>query len=235
EVSSPQEPRSVAGPLIDARTRPLRDLRLSVTDRCNFRCGYCMPKEVFGPDHQFLPRSELLSFEELFDVASVFVQLGVSKIRLTGGEPLLRKHLSRLVAMLRTLDVDLALTTNGLLLDRDAAALAAAGLSRVTVSLDALSTAGFQRMSGTTERPASVLAGIEAAQLAGLRVKVNCVVQRGVNEAEVLPLARHFRGRDVPLRFIEYMDVGSTNNWQSDQVVPTRELLERIREHFPLS
>jgi len=234
DLSSPWKP-TAASAVLDRRARRLRDLRLSVTDRCNFRCGYCMPKEVFGPDYRFLPRSELLSFEELFEVARVFVQLGVTKLRLTGGEPLLRRHLSRLVALLRTLNVEIALTTNGLLLERHADALVAAGLNRVTVSLDALSVDAFQRMSGTSESPAAVLAGIDAARRAGLGVKINCVVQRGVNETEVLPLVRYFRGRQIPLRFIEYMDVGCTNKWQSDDVVPTSELIRRISEQFSLT
>ncbi len=219
----------------DLRGRRLRDLRLSVTDRCNFRCGYCMPKEVFGPNYQFLARSELLSFEELFEVARVFVHLGVRKLRLTGGEPLLRKDLPHLVSMLSALEVDLALTTNGLLLARLADALAEAGLKRVTVSLDALSEDGFQRMSGTAGSPAAVLAGIEAAERAGLGIKVNTVVQRGVNEQEVMPLVRYFRPRHIPLRFIEYMDVGCSNNWENADVVPTRELIARIAAEFPLA
>ena len=213
------------GALFDRLGRPLHDLRLSVTDRCNLRCSYCMPKEVYGPGHPFLPRSELLSFEELRDVAAVFVGYGVKKLRITGGEPLLRAQLPKLLDLLAPLGAELALTTNGLLLERHAADLRGAGLDRVTVSLDALDETVFERMSGTTgTSPSIVLAGIDAAVRAGLSVKVNTVVRRGVNETEVLPLVEHFRQRQIPVRFIEYMDVGCTNGWSTRDVVPWSEL-----------
>ncbi len=227
--------------LFDQLSRPLRDLRISVTDRCNFRCTYCMPREVFGPDHAYLPHKDVLSFEEISRVAGLLVQTGVRKIRLTGGEPLLRKDLEALVeqlAQLRTPDgqeVDLTLTTNGILLPRKAHSLKNAGLKRVTVSLDALDDPTFQRMSDSDWHVHDVLAGIEAAQRAGLApLKVNMVVQRGVNEHQVLPMARHFRGTGIELRFIEYMDVGSTNGWQQQHVVPSSEVQARIHSEFPL-
>jgi len=228
-------------PLRDARSRPLRDLRISVTDRCNFRCTYCMPREVFDNSYAFMPHSSLLSFEEIARVARVFVAQGVEKIRLTGGEPLLRKDLERLVAMLAALrtpegrPLDLTLTTNGVLLARKARALADAGLRRVSVSLDALDPDVFRRMSDTRFGPADVLRGIEAAAAAGLGpVKVNMVVRRGVNDHQILPMARHFRGSGHILRFIEYMDVGSTNGWNMDEVVSGRDILARIDADFPL-
>jgi len=229
------------GCLSDALGRPLRDLRISVTDRCNFRCSYCMPKEVFDKDYAYLPQSSLLSFEEITRLARQFVAHGVGKIRLTGGEPLLRKHLERLIeplALLRTPEgraPDLTLTTNGSLLARKAAALKAAGLDRVTVSLDSLDDAVFRRMNDVDFPVRDVLAGIEAAQAAGFdRIKVNMVVKRGTNDHEVLPMARHFRGTGVTLRFIEYMDVGATNGWRMDEVLPSAELIARLREHLPL-
>ncbi len=216
----------------DRLGRPLRDLRISVTDRCNFRCTYCMPREVFGVAHPFLPRTEILSYEEIARLVRIATRLGVRKIRLTGGEPLLRRDLPDLVAMLRAVgDLDLALTTNGVLLERSASALAQAGLDRVTVSLDALDPEIFQRMSDTRVAVGTVLAGIDAAQAAGLGpVKVNCVVQRGVNEQEIPKLAAYFRHRGVVVRFIEYMDVGSTNGWRLDDVVPASEILRRLQE-----
>lgn len=230
-----------SGLLLDTRRRPLRDLRISVTDRCNFRCSYCMPKSVFDHDHPFLPHRDLLSFEEITRLARLFVAHGVQKVRLTGGEPLLRKDLEKLVAMLaelRTVDgspLDLTLTTNASLLARKARALADAGLRRVTVSLDALDDAVFRRMNDMDFPVADVLAGIEAAQGAGLGpLKVNMVVQRGVNDHEILPMARHFRGTGIALRFIEYMDVGATNGWRMDQVLPSDEVLARIGREFPL-
>ena len=229
------------GRLVDTRGRPLRDLRISVTDRCNFRCGYCMPKEVFDRDYRFLPQSSLLSFEEIARVARLFVAHGVRKIRLTGGEPLLRKNLEILVGMLAELrdvdgrPLDLTLTTNGSLLARKARALKEAGLTRVTVSLDALDDAIFRRMNDADFPVADVLAGIEAAEAAGLGpIKVNMVVQRGVNDAQILPMARHFRGTAAVLRFIEYMDVGETNGWRMDQVLPSAEVVRRIAAEFPL-
>ena len=229
------------GRLADALGRPLRDLRISVTDRCNFRCGYCMPKEVFDKDYAYLPHSALLSFEEITRLARQFVAHGVGKIRLTGGEPLLRKNLERLVEQLATLRTpegrapDLTLTTNGSLLARKARALKEAGLDRLTVSLDSLDDAVFRRMNDVDFPVADVLAGIEAAQAAGFdRIKVNMVVKRGTNDHEVLPMARHFRGTGVTLRFIEYMDVGATNGWRMDEVLPSAELIERLRAELPL-
>jgi cyclic pyranopterin phosphate synthase len=221
--------------------RPLTDLRISVTDRCNFRCGYCMPRDVFGPDHAFLPHADLLRFEEIVRVARVMVSLGVRKVRLTGGEPLLRKDLPTLIAQLaelRTPDgqaLDLALTTNGTLLARQASALRAAGLQRVTVSLDALDNALFQRMSDARISVDEVLAGIDAAQSVGLGpVKVNMVVQRGVNDHQILPMARHFRGQGIALRFIEFMDVGQSNAWRLDQVLPSADVLKLLQSEFSL-
>jgi cyclic pyranopterin phosphate synthase len=233
-----QEP---TGHLNDRLGRPLRDLRISVTDRCNFRCGYCMPKAVFDRDYQFLPQTSLLSFEEIARLARLFAAHGVTKLRLTGGEPLLRRHLEELVAMLveqRGADgqpLELTLTTNGSLLARKARSLKAAGLSRITVSLDALDDAVFRRMNDADFPVADVLAGIDAALACGLApIKVNMVVQRGVNDHEVLPMARHFRGSGVVLRFIEYMDVGATNGWRMEQVVPSSQVLERLQASWPL-
>ncbi|MCW8207335.1 GTP 3',8-cyclase MoaA [Verminephrobacter aporrectodeae subsp. tuberculatae] len=229
------------GRLADARGRPLRDLRISVTDRCNFRCNYCMPKEVFHRDYPYLPHGALLRFEEITRLARLFLAHGVRKIRLTGGEPLLRRNLEELVAQLaqlRTVDglaPELTLTTNGALLARKARALKDAGLGRVTVSLDALDDAVFRRMNDVDFPVAQVLHGIEAAHAAGLsQVKVNMVVKRGSNDQEVLPMARHFRGTGSTLRFIEYMDVGATNGWRMDEVLPSAELIERLRAELPL-
>jgi cyclic pyranopterin phosphate synthase len=218
-------------PVLDTRARPLHDLRISVTDRCNFRCLYCMPKEVFGRDHAFLPRSEILDYEEIARLTRIFVSLGVRKVRLTGGEPLVRRNLERLVAMLAEIDGidDLTLTTNGSLLADKAAALAEAGLHRVTISLDALDDATFQRMNDVGFPVARVLAGIESASAAGLGpVKINAVIRRGINEHAVVDLARHFRWTGHTVRFIEYMDVGHTNGWRLDDVVPATEVIERI-------
>ncbi|MCX7897244.1 MAG: GTP 3',8-cyclase MoaA [Rhodocyclaceae bacterium] len=222
--------------LFDAFGRPIRDLRISITDRCNFRCVYCMPKTVFGRDYPFLPRAELLSFEEITRLARLFAHIGVRKIRLTGGEPLLRHGVEKLIGMLSEIPgPELALTTNGSLLEKKAKALAEAGLKRVTVSLDALDENTFRRVNDADYPVAKVLAGIEAAASAGLRpVKINCVVKRGLNEGEIIPLARHFRGSGHILRFIEYMDVGSSNGWRLDEVVPASEILRRIDEVFPL-
>lgn len=225
------------GPVLDVRGRPLADLRISVTDRCNFRCVYCMPKDVFGRDHAFLPQAALLSFEEIARVAASFVKLGVHKIRLTGGEPLLRRRIERLVEMLRAIsdDLDLTLTTNGSLLGRKAHDLKAAGLSRVTVSLDSLDDATFRAMNDVDFPVASVLEGIDAAAAAGLvPLKVNMVVKRGANEDSIVPLARHFRGSGHVVRFIEYMDVGATNGWRMDDVVSAREIVARIATTMPL-
>jgi cyclic pyranopterin phosphate synthase len=224
------------GPPADTRGRRMHDLRISVTDRCNFRCVYCMPKDVFGRDYPFLAHRELLTFEEIDRVARIFVGLGVRKIRLTGGEPLLRKDLERLVERLAAIPgVDLTLTTNGALLARKAAALRAAGLRRVTVSLDALDDATFRAMNDVDFPVARVLEGIEAAAAAGLApVKVNAVVKRGMNEHAVLPLARRFKGTGHIVRFIEYMDVGHTNGWRMDEVVPAADIVRAIDRELPL-
>ncbi|MCZ7564867.1 MAG: GTP 3',8-cyclase MoaA [Burkholderiales bacterium] len=220
----------------DARARALRDLRISVTDRCNFRCTYCMPKDVFGKDYPFLPHAQLLSFEEIARIARVFVDHGVGKIRLTGGEPLLRRNVERLVEMLAGLgDVDLTLTINGSLLARKARALRAAGLKRVTVSLDSLDDRVFRAMNDADYPVAQVLDGIDAAEAAGLApLKVNMVVKRGVNDGDILPMARFFRGSGRVLRFIEFMDVGATNGWRMDDVVPSAEVIARINAEMPL-
>ena len=221
----------------DTLGRPLHDLRISVTDRCNFRCTYCMPKEVFGRDHEFLARELLLSFEEMTRLTRLFAGLGVHKVRLTGGEPLLRKDVEQLVAMLAAIDgvEDLTLTTNGSLLERKAAALAAAGLDRVTVSLDSLDDATFMKMNDVGFPVAKVLDAIEAAAAAGLGpVKVNVVVKRGVNDHEVVALARHFKTTPHIVRFIEYMDVGHTNGWRLDDVVPAADVIAAISAVMPL-
>jgi cyclic pyranopterin phosphate synthase len=221
--------------VVDTIGRPLRDLRISVTDRCNFRCVYCMPSEVFGRDYRFLPRRELLTFEEIERVAQVFVGLGVRKIRLTGGEPLLRRDVEVLVARLAGLGgVDLTLTTNAALLAQKAAALAGAGLTRVTVSLDSLDDEVFRAMNDVDFPVARVLAGIDAASEAGLPVKVNVVVKRGLNDGTILEIARRFRGTGHTVRFIEYMDVGATNGWRLDDVVPAGEIVAAIAAEFPL-
>jgi cyclic pyranopterin phosphate synthase len=220
----------------DKLGRRIHDLRISVTDRCNFRCVYCMPKEVFGKDYQFLERKDLLTFEEISRLARVFSGLGVEKIRLTGGEPLIRRNLEQLIAELAAIPgLDLTLTTNGSLLARKAPALKNAGLRRITVSLDALDDAAFRQMNDVDFPVAKVLEGIDAAAAAGLTpVKINMVVKRGVNEASVLPMAHRFRGTGHILRFIEYMDVGHTNGWRMDEVVPAREIVERLSAEFPL-
>lgn len=228
-------------PLTDTLRRPLRDLRISVTDRCNLRCTYCMPREIYDESHTFLPRPELLTFEEIERLARIFVGFGVRKLRLTGGEPLLRRGIEDLIGRLARLTgedgqpVEIALTTNGVLLSRKAQALKDAGLQRITVSLDGLSQQTFRRMSDSDVAVGAVLEGIAAAQAVGLQpVKVNMVVKRGVNEHEILPMAGHFRGSGVVLRFIEYMDVGSTNGWRMDDVVSAREILALIGTHYPL-
>jgi cyclic pyranopterin phosphate synthase len=233
-------------PITDTLQRPLRDLRISVTDRCNLRCTYCMPREFFDTHHVFLPRAELLSFEEIERLARSFVALGVQKIRLTGGEPLLRRGVERLVGMLAALrtvqgnPVEVAMTTNGVLLAGKAQALKEAGLSYITVSLDGLSDETFRRMSDSAVPVATVLDGIAAAQRAGFApVKVNMVVKRGVNDHEIIAMAKHFRAEHsrtggIVLRFIEYMDVGSTNGWRMDEVVTAREILERLAGHYPI-
>ncbi len=229
------------GRLADRLGRPLRDLRISVTDRCNFRCSYCMPKEVFDKSHVFLPHSALLSFEEITRLARLFVAQGVRKLRLTGGEPLLRKNLEVLIEMLAALrtpegePLDITLTTNGSLLARKARALKDAGLQRVTVSLDALDDAIFQRMNDVEFPVAEVLRGIEQAQAVGLApIKVNMVVKRGTNGHEVLAMAEHFRHSGIVLRFIEYMDVGATNGWRMDEVLPSAQLLQTLQRAHAL-
>ena len=230
--------RARPGALADTRGRALRDLRISVTDRCNFRCTYCMPKEVFGPDYPYLPHGELLTFEEIVRVARAFARHGVRKIRLTGGEPLLRKDLPVLVAQLRAAlpGVELTLTTNGSALKAHAAALKAAGLDRLTVSLDSLDDATFRRMNDVDFPVAKVLEGMESAVRAGFGpLKVNMVVKRGVNDHQVLDMARHFRGTGHVVRFIEFMDVGSTNGWRMDDVVPSAEIVRSISAEFPLA
>jgi GTP 3',8-cyclase len=219
----------------DTLGRPLRDLRISVTDRCNFRCVYCMPKEVFGRDYAFLERKELLTFEEIARLARVFAGEGVHKLRVTGGEPLVRRDLDRLIALLSELgDLDIALTTNGALLSRHASRLAEAGLSRVTVSLDSLDEAVFRAMNDVDFPVARVLEGIDAAAAAGLPVKVNVVVKRGLNDESIVDMARHFHGSGHALRFIEYMDVGHTNGWRLDDVVPAAEIVAAIDAVLPL-
>jgi cyclic pyranopterin phosphate synthase len=217
---------------LDTFGRPLRDLRISVTDRCNFRCVYCMPKEVYGRDHRFLERRELLTFEEITRVARSFVSAGVKKIRITGGEPLVRRDLERLIAQLAELDVDLTLTTNGSLLPQKAQALADAGLRRITVSLDSLDDAIFRALNDVDFSVERVLDGIDAAAAAGLPVKVNAVIKRGVNDDQVVPLAAFFRERGHTLRFIEYMDVGHTNGWRLDDVVPAKEIVALLDGAF---
>jgi cyclic pyranopterin phosphate synthase len=222
----------------DRLGRPLHDLRISVTDRCNFRCTYCMPREVFGADYAFLPRSEILSFEEIARAARIFTRLGVEKVRITGGEPLLRKHLERLIAMLAATGGvrDIALTTNGSLLAEKAQLLRDAGLHRITVSLDALDPRIFQQMTDARYAVEQVLAGIEAAHVAGFApIKLNMVVKRGVNEEQIGPMARRFGGPGYVLRFIEYMDVGNTNAWRLDEVVPAEEVQRRLEEEFALT
>jgi cyclic pyranopterin phosphate synthase len=247
-TSTLRAPHAVAGEMLmpsgdvaDRRGRRLRDLRISVTDRCNFRCTYCMPKEVFDRDYRFLPHGDLLSFEEITRLARIFIDHGVEKIRLTGGEPLLRKDIERLIEMLarlRTRDgapLDLTLTTNASILARKARTLRDAGLRRITVSLDALDDAVFRAMNDVEFPVSLVLEGIDAAAAAGLApVKVNMVVKRGVNDAQILPMARHFHGSGHILRFIEFMDVGASNAWRMDDVVPSAEVVARINAELPL-
>jgi GTP 3',8-cyclase len=237
----PAHPVAATGLLADTIGRPLRDLRISVTDRCNFRCSYCMPKEVFDKDYQYLPHASLLSFEEITRIAKQFVAHGVQKLRLTGGEPLLRKNLELLIeqlATLRTVDgqpLDLTLTTNASLLARKARALKDAGLQRLTVSLDGLDDRVFRAMNDVDFPVADVLKGIDAALAVGFtNIKVNMVVKRGTNEQEILPMARHFKGTGVTLRFIEYMDVGATNGWRMNEVMPSAQVVQHIHAELPL-
>ncbi len=224
----------------DMLGRPLRDLRISVTDHCNFRCRYCMPKESFKKNHRFLAMTELLTFDEIFRISRIAVAHGIEKLRLTGGEPLLRKGIENLIEMLRTLrtpegkPIDIAMTTNGSLLVRKAEALKAVGLDRITVSLDAIDEDVFQGFNDVGFPAAKVLEAIEYAQSIGFPVKVNTVVKRGVNEAEVVRIAERFRGTSVIPRFIEYMDVGTANGWRMNEVIPSHELIERIQKHWPI-
>ncbi|MXX63589.1 MAG: GTP 3',8-cyclase MoaA [Acidimicrobiia bacterium] len=221
--------------VVDTRGRPVRDLRLSVTDRCNFRCRYCMPAEIFNREYVFLQRDLLLTFEEMVFLSRAFERLGVQKIRLTGGEPLLRRGIERLISMLTdATDCEVTLTTNGSLLARKAEGLAAAGLSRVTVSLDSLDEDTFQAMNDVGFPVSAVLDGIEVASAVGLPVKVNAVVKRGVNDQDAVDMAAYFRGTGHILRFIEYMDVGASNGWRMDDVVPAQELIEAINGRFPI-
>ena len=237
----PDIPAPANALLSDTLGRNLRDLRISVTDRCNFRCSYCMPKEVFDKDYAYLPHASLLSFEEIVRIARQFVKHGVQKIRLTGGEPLLRKNIENLIEQLATLrtpdgkPLDLTLTTNGALLARKASALKAAGLQRVTVSLDGLNDAVFRSMNDVDFPVADVLEGIYAARSAGLGpIKINMVVKRGTNDQEILPMARHFKGSGMVLRFIEYMDVGATNGWRMHDVIPSAEVIRHLQTELPL-
>ncbi len=227
-------------PLLDRLGRPLETLRVSITDRCNFRCVYCMPKEVYGRDHAFLERRELLSLEEVARVVGLFAGLGVRTVRITGGEPLVRRNVEHLVELLSAIEtrdgdrLELALTTNGSLLAQKAEALAAAGLGRVTVSLDSLDDEAFRAMNDVDFPVQRVLEGIDAATAAGLPVKINAVVKRGANDGDIVALAEHFRGSGHVLRFIEYMDVGSTNGWRLEDVVSAEEIVRRISERWPL-
>lgn len=220
----------------DQYARPLRDLRISVTDRCNFRCRYCMPEELFGPDFKFLPRERLMSFEEMTRLIRCFVPLGVEKIRITGGEPLLRKDIDELISMIRHVQEikDIAMTTNGSLLAKYADRLKQAGLDRVTVSIDSLDQNTFGKMNGVNYQVSDVLEGIEKATEAGLGVKLNMVVQRGVNDQDILPMAKFFKEKGITLRFIEFMDVGNSNNWKLDQVVPSKEIHDLIHSDMPI-
>jgi GTP 3',8-cyclase len=237
----PVELEGATGTVVDTRNRPLRDLRISVTDRCNFRCVYCMPKEIFGADYAFMERDELLTFEEIARLARIAVAHGVEKIRLTGGEPLLRKGLEELVAMLAALktpnglDIDIALTTNGSALAAKAQSLKDAGLKRVTVSLDSLDDATFKAMNDVNFPVARVLNGIDVAHEVGLGpVKVNMVMKRGQNDQDIVAMARHFKGSPYILRFIEFMDVGTSNGWKMGEVVPSAEVISRINAELPL-
>ena len=237
----PAQLSTPTGLLSDTLGRPLRDLRISVTDRCNFRCSYCMPKEIFDKDYAYLPHNSLLSFEEITRLTRIFVAHGVEKIRLTGGEPLLRKNIESLIEMLARLTtpegqpLDITLTTNGSLLAKKAQALKNAGLQRVTVSLDGLDDAIFRSMNDVDFPVADVLKGIDAARQAGLApIKINMVVKRGTNDSEILPMARHFRHSGAVLRFIEYMDVGASNGWRMDEVMPSKQVLECLKAEFPL-
>ncbi|OLO27318.1 cyclic pyranopterin phosphate synthase [Alkalihalophilus pseudofirmus] len=221
---------------VDVKKRPLRDLRISVTDKCNFRCNYCMPAEIFGPDFKFLPQERLLTFEEITRLVHLFVNLGVEKLRITGGEPLMRKDLAELIRKLSHIEgiKDIAMTTNASLLPMHAANLKKAGLHRVSVSLDSLDEERFRKINGRGYSVQSVLDGIEAALEVGLKVKVNMVVQKGMNQKDILPMASYFRERGIILRFIEFMDVGNTNGWKLENVVPSQEIIRQINQEAPL-
>lgn len=222
--------------VVDKFGRPIRDLRISVTDRCNFRCTYCMPKEIFGNDYQFLPKNQLLSFEEITRLATLFASLGVKKLRLTGGEPLLRQDMPRLIEQLAAIDgiEDIGLTTNGVMLGKYAEDLYRAGLRRLNLSLDALDPFVFGEMNGRGTNPQIVLKNIELAKELGFQIKVNMVVQKDVNEHEILPMAMHFKERGITLRFIEFMDVGNDNAWSFDKVVTKKEIFHMLSEEFEL-
>ena len=241
KATIPSQKIAANGLLSDTLGRPLRDLRISVTDRCNFRCAYCMPKEVFDKSYPYLPQTDLLSFEEITRMARLFVDHGVRKLRLTGGEPLLRKNIEVLINMLAAIDtpdgqpLDITLTTNASLLAKKARALKDAGLKRLTVSLDGLDDAIFKTMNDVDFPVADVLKGIEAAQAVGFQsIKVNMVVKRGTNDQEILPMARHFKGTGITLRFIEYMDVGATNGWRMNEVMPSRDVMQHVHAELPL-
>ncbi|MEC0183166.1 GTP 3',8-cyclase MoaA [Paenibacillus peoriae] len=220
----------------DQWNRPLRDLRISVIDRCNFRCRYCMPEEIFGHDYPFLPKEKILTFEEITRLSRIFVSLGVTKLRITGGEPLLRKNLSSLIHSLNQLEgvEDIAMTTNGVFLPKYAAELREAGLERVTVSLDSLDDERFRQMNGGKSSVKAVLDGIDAAAQAGMQVKINMVVQKGFNDQDIVPMADYFQKKEHILRFVEFMDVGNTNGWKLDQVVSKQQILHTIHEQMPL-
>jgi GTP 3',8-cyclase len=222
--------------VLDTMGRPLRDLRISVTDKCNFRCTYCMPAELFGPDFQFLPKEKLLSFEEMARLTKIFADIGVEKIRLTGGEPLMRKNLNLFIRMIKDIEgiKDIAMTTNGSMLAENAQALWDAGLKRVTVSLDSLDVGRFGQINGRGHSVQDILNGIETAVAVGMEVKINMVVQRGINDQDILPMARYFNDQGLILRFIEFMDVGNSNGWKLDQVVPSREIHDLIHAEMPL-
>jgi cyclic pyranopterin phosphate synthase len=231
-----REATNVKNVILDKLHRPLRDLRISVTDRCNFRCRYCMPEEIFGPEYSFLSSDKILSFDEIERLASIFVSLGVRKLRITGGEPLLRKDLPELIQRLKRIDgvEDIALTTNGSLLKKFASDLYRAGLSRVTVSLDSLDEERFTYMNGYRSKVKTVLEGIQTASDIGMKVKVNMVVQKGKNDQDIIPMAQYFKEKKHTLRFIEYMDVGNSNGWRLDEVMSKQEILDRIGEVMPL-
>jgi cyclic pyranopterin phosphate synthase len=223
-------------PLKDKLQRPIRDLRISVTDRCNFRCSYCMPKEIFGDDYAFLPQNECLSFEEIHRLTKLFVSLGVKKIRLTGGEPLMRRNLPDLVSQILSIDgvEDVGLTTNGVLLGQQAKPLYDAGLRRLNVSLDALDPELFGRLNGRGIKPDIILKQIEYAREIGFEIKVNMVVQKGVNDSEILPMAAYFKEQGITLRFIEFMDVGNDNGWSFKKVLTKKEIIERLKNAYEL-